>query len=400
MKISEVRQLFPGLKDKVFLDAACVSLLPVSSKLAIDNFLDIALHCYAEDASAHHIQMDRMRLEALDEAAKLLQVNVNNLALIESTTFGLNTAANALNLRHGDNVLIADSEFLQVSIPWIKKQQKIGIEIKPVYTQDGKLTINEFEKRIDKNTKAICVSSVQWCTGYRIDLEALGKLCQQNNIWLIVDGIHELGAMEVNLQKHYVDFYIAGGHKWLNSPLGCGIMYLSDRVLNELSPNSFGYLSLEEPQGGWGTYFRTPSITPFQPFNFSKTAKQFEVGGTSNYIGAIGLGKSISLINQLGIQSIESRIRELSNLLHQELNKLNVCKITQEDEVSQSGITVFSFYNNAEKDLALLKALLERKIYLSMRYTSNLGGLRVSTHFFNNEEDIQKLIHSIRTITN
>lgn len=126
-------------------------------------------------------------------------------------------------------------------------------------------------------------------------------------------------------------------------------MYLSDRVLNELSPNSFGYLSLEEPQGGWGTYFRTPSITPFQPFNFSKTAKQFEVGGTSNYIGAIGLGKSISLINQLGIQSIESRIRELSNLLHQELNKLNVCKITQEDEASQSGITVFSFYNNAEK---------------------------------------------------
>lgn len=150
-----------------------------------------------------------MRLEALDEAAKLLQVNVNNLALIESTTFGLNTAANALNLKHGDNVLIADSEFLQVSIPWIKTT-KIGIEIKPVYTQDGKLTINEFEKRIDKNTKAICVSSVQWCTGYRIDLEALGKLCQQNNIWLIVDGIHELGAMEVNLQKHYVDFYIAG----------------------------------------------------------------------------------------------------------------------------------------------------------------------------------------------
>src|SRR5687768_9325919 len=117
MNFSEVRQLFPGLNDKVFLDAACVSLVPVTSKLAIDHFLDIALHCYAEDASSHHIQMDRMRLEAIDEAAKLLQVDVKNLALIENTTFGLNTAANTLNLKRGDNVLIADTEFLQVSIP-------------------------------------------------------------------------------------------------------------------------------------------------------------------------------------------------------------------------------------------------------------------------------------------
>lgn len=395
MDFTEVRNEFPGLRDKVFLDAACVSLIPIHSKKAIEDFLDMALYCRAEDASAHHIQMDEMRLESIEEAAKLLNVDHKNICLIESTTHGLNIAANTINLAKDDNILIADTEFLQVSIPWIKKQEKIGVKIKQIKSQNGKITEKDFEKHIDKNTKVICVSSVQWCTGYRVNLETLGKLCQANNIWLVVDGIQELGAFEVDLKTKYVDFYIAGGHKWLNSPFGCGVMYVSDRVLNELEPDSYGYLAIEQPKGGWGTYFRTPSITPFQNFDFLQTAKQFEISGTSNYPGAVGLGKSLSLINRIGIKKIETRIRELTNFLHQELDKMKVFKITQEDVQSRSGITIFSYFNDAQKDLVLLKKLLEKKIYLSLRYTSNLGGLRVSTHFFNNEEDILELIHGI-----
>src|SRR5436853_6705406 len=84
----------------------------------------------------------------------------------------------------------------------------------------------------------------------------------------------------------YADFLIAGGHKWLNSPFGCSINFLSDRVLAELAPNSYGYLALSEPTGGWGEYFRTPEITPFREYTFPRVAKTFEIAGTSNYPGA------------------------------------------------------------------------------------------------------------------
>lgn len=397
MNSIEIRKEFPGLKDKVFLDAACVSLIPYRSKQAIEDFLDMALYCRAEDASAHHIQMDEMRLNAIEQAARLLNAPIQNIALIESTTHGLNIAANCIHLTKDDNILIADTEFLQVSIPWLEKHKKMGVQIKPVKSNSGELTEKDFAEQIDKNTKVICVSSVQWCTGYRINLERLGKLCHENGIWLVVDGIQEMGAMEVDLQKCYADFYIAGGHKWLNSPFGCGVMYISDRVLKELTPDSYGYLSVEPPAGGWGTYFRTPSITPFNDFQFSDSAKKFEISGTANYPGAIGLGQSIALINQIGIKNIQKKIEKLTTLLHDELNKLNVHKITQETMQTRSGITVFSYFNDAEKDLALVKSLLKAKIYVSIRYTSHVGGIRISTHFFNNEEDILKLIHAIKS---
>ncbi|MBF5058802.1 aminotransferase class V-fold PLP-dependent enzyme [Candidatus Neptunochlamydia vexilliferae] len=396
---SEARKLFPGLNDKVFLDAACVSLIPTSAKAAIENFLDMALYCRAKDASLHHIEMDKMRLEPIEEAAKLLNVPTKNICLVESTTHGLNIAANTIPLEEGDTILIPDTEFLQVSIPWMKKQEKINLTIKEVKTKDSKLTVEDFAELIDEKTKVICTSSVQWCTGHRIDIEALGKLCKEKNIWLVVDGVHEMGALDVDLSHQYVDFYIAGGHKWLNSPFGCGVMCLSDKVLDTLEPDSYGYLATEDPEGGWGTYFRTPSITPFDNFKFLRTAKRFEIAGTSNYPGAIGLGKSLALVNQIGIRNVEKRIRELTNLLHQELNKLNVSKVTKEDGDLRSGITVFSYFNDPEKDLALANQLLKKKIYISLRYTSNLGGLRISTHYFNNEEDIFKLIQGIKEAT-
>jgi selenocysteine lyase/cysteine desulfurase len=398
MEFSEIRKAFPGLNDKTFLDAACVGLLSVHSKKAVDDFLDVALHCRAEDASAHHIQMDRMRLEAIEEAAKLLHVRPQNIGLIESTSHGLNIAANSINLTEGNEILIADTEFLQVSIPWIKKQERVGVKVKEVKT-NGKLSVKDFERCVNQKTKVICISSVQWCTGQRIDLGAFGALCQERGIWLVVDGVHELGAMDVDLRNNYCDFYIAGGHKWLNSPLGCGLMYVSQRVLDELEPNSYGYLALEEPKGGWGTYFRTPSITPFNEFTFLHTAKKFEIGGTSNYPGAVAIGKSLSLINSIGIKNIERRIVELSDFLHRELDQLKVTKITSADLDVRSGITVFSYFNNAEKDLLLLQKLLERRVYASLRYTSYVGGIRVSTHFYNNEDDILKLIHEIKSIT-
>ncbi len=400
MTLEEARGCFAGLQNKVFLDAACVSLIPRQAHQAVTRFLDMALLCDAEDASLHHIAMDRMRTAAVHQAAKLLHTRPQNIALVESTTHALNIAANAIPLHKGENVLIADTEFLQVAIPWARKQASAGIEIKPVRSHDGGvLTPEDFEAAMDTRTKVVCVSSVQWCSGYRIDIRRLGEICRSRGIWLVVDAIQEMGAMEIDLSAQFADFVAAGGHKWLNAPFGCGVLFIADRALQALEPASYGYLALEEPSGGWAEYFRTPEISPYRDYRFPATARKFEIAGTSNYPGAIGLGKSLELINQVGIGTIEAHIRRLTDLLHDELARAGARVVTPREPQARSGITVFRYYDSASEDQALLDRLLREKIYLAIRYTSGVGGIRVSTHFYNNHEDIDRMVAALKRCT-
>lgn len=397
MDLKRARASFPGLADKAFLDAACVSLIPSQAYEGMRDFLDMALNCPEEDASIHHIAMDALRHEAVAEAAKLLRVPGERVALVESTTHGLNIAANSIPLAKGDEILIADTEFLQVAIPWVKKAESIGVVVKPVKSRDeGVLELADFERAMGPRTKVVCVSSVQWCSGYRIDSQALGDLCAARGIWFVVDAIQELGAMDMDFSKIKADFVVAGGHKWLNSPHGCGIMAISQRVLAELEPDSWGYLALEAPEGGWGEYFRTPSITPYRDYRFPRTAKKFELSGTSNYPGAVGLGKALKLVNDVGIEVSERRILELTGLLHAGLNRLGLHIVSKPDPKLRSGITIFRAFPEARENQALLQKLLADRVYVAMRYTSGVGGIRVSTHYFNNEEDIEQLLASLK----
>jgi selenocysteine lyase/cysteine desulfurase len=385
------------LTDKVFLDAAAVSLTPIQARVGIERFLDLAVSGDAGSASRLHLAMDEMRTTAIDEAATLLRTKPDNIALIESTTHGLNIAANAIPMSGGDNVLIADTEYLQVAIPWSKKRESVGIEIKPIRSHDeGVLTPDDFAAAIDHRTRVVCVSSVQWCSGYRIDIRSLASICRAKGIWLVVDAIQEMGAMEIDLASQYADFVIAGGHKWLNSPFGCGVMFISDHVLGELEPVSHGYLALEPPDGGWGSYFQTPDITPYRDYEFPRNAKTFEIAGTSNYPGAVGFGEALRLLNAIGIQQVERHIRKLTDLLHDELDRLGARLVTKRGHDCRSGITIFRCHEDRSQDLALLDKLLDDRVLISIRYTSNVGGLRASTHYYNSEDDVMQLVAGIK----
>lgn len=395
MLFKKARALFPGLQDKIFLDSACVSLIPSTAQQEIVKFLEMATFCPFRDASEHHIAMDKWRYQTVEEARKLFNVNPDKVALIESTTHGLNIAANCIPFGPGDEVLIVDTEFLQVAIPFAKLQERGLLKIVPIATPDNfQLDMSAIKQAITPKTKAICITSVQWCTGCRLPMQELGRYCQQKGIWLIVDGVHEAGALDVDLTERYCDFYITGGHKWLNSPFGCGIMVMSERALH-LEPSGYGYLGLKEPEGGWGAYFKDPNQSPYRQFTFEKVAKSFEIGGTSNYPGAIGLAESLKIVNQIGSKIVEKRILELASLLQEELLRMNYKVLTPRENTSKSGITIFQISESLEENQRVLKNLLDEKIFISMRYTSGKGGLRVSTHYFNDENDLNKLCRAL-----
>lgn len=397
MDFKQAREEFPIMKEKVFMDAACVSVTPQRAVKAVKDFADYTATCPEESSSAHHVAMDMMRQKARDEAVKLLKASPEEIALIESTTHGLNIAATSIKLPPGSKVLVPDLEFLQVPIPWSMQE---SIEIELIKNRDGRILVEDIEKAIDNKVKMVVISSVQWCNGWLVDLKALGELCKKKGVYLVVDAIHQVGAVNLDLSQVHVDILVAGGHKWLNSPFGCGILYVNKEILKELKPVFWGYLNLNEPKGGWPTYFGTPSITPVREWDFVETAKKFEIGGTSNYAGAIALGESLSLFNELGIENVEKHNVALADYLLEGLTDVGATLVTKPDPGHRSALGVFRFYKDMQEENRLLEELHKNNIYVAMRFTSNVGGIRVSNHFFNNKDDVNALLSQLKKAYN
>jgi len=394
LSFSEVRREFRGVEGKVFLDAACVSLAPRRATEAIGEFLRRAEECPEKSATLNHIAMDAMRAATRRELAGLISAGEDEIALVESTTQGLTIAAEALPLTRGDRVLVPDLEFLQVALPWLQKQKSVGIEVDPVPNRGGEVRIEDIAERIGARTRVLAISSVQWSNGYRVDLGALGALCRERRVWLVVDAIQQLGAMPIDVAATPMDFLACGGHKWLNAPFGCGFLYVKREVQAALRRPLAGYLSLETPAGGWGKYFETPTISPLREFKAVEEAKAFEVGGTGNYPGAAGLGASVGMIREVGPRRIWEYIVGLTDRLIEGLDRIGVEVVTPRARENRSGIVTFSV-GTAEENVAIAERLAEAGVLVSVRYTSGVGGVRVSCHFFNNEADLGRLIEVV-----
>jgi cysteine desulfurase / selenocysteine lyase len=391
MNIHDARQEFPALEQQVFLDSACVSLAPQRAVRKLRAFLDMAALCPSGSSTQHHLDMDAMRSAARPQIAKLINANEQDIALVESTTHGLNLVANSIPLQRGDRVVICDLEFLEVAVPWVQKRDDLGTEIDSVKNRDGRILIEDIEAAITPKTRVVAISSVQWSNGFRCDLDALSRLCRERGVFLILDAVQQVGAISLDVQKTPVDAIACGGHKWLMAPFGCGFLYLSKEFRAQLKPPLAGYLSVADPEGGWDTYFETPSIVPVRDLDFVDHARRFETGGTANYPGAIGLAESVGLINDIGIENVGRHVLSLTDHLIDALHHQQLRIVTPEAREHRSGIVTFTL-DRAEDNIALIDFLQQQKVLVSVRYTSHVGGVRVSCHLFNNTNDLDRLV--------
>ena len=179
MTIDDARREFPVLQQQVFLDSACVSLVPQRVIQKLRTLLDFVAFCPSCSSTQLHIDMDAMRGTARPQIAKLINAAESDIALVESTTHGLNLVANAIPLQRGDRILLSDLEFIEVAIPWIQKREEIGIEIDVLPNRNGQFTPEDIEAAITSNTRALALSSVQWNNGFRCDLDAISRLCRE-----------------------------------------------------------------------------------------------------------------------------------------------------------------------------------------------------------------------------
>jgi selenocysteine lyase/cysteine desulfurase len=394
MTLPDVRNEFPALQQQTFLDSACVSLAPQRAVERLRSFLDMAAYCPSGSSTQHHLDMDAMRSVARPQIAKLINADEDDIALVESTTHGLSLVANSIPFERGDRVVICDLEFLEVAVSWMQKRKELGIEIDTVHNGDGQILIEDIETAIGERTKVVAISSVQWSNGFRCDLEALSQLCREHEVFLIVDAVQQIAAIPLDVQKTPVDAIACGGHKWLMAPFGCGFLYLSKQFRAKVKAPTAGYLSVAEPEGGWGAYFQTPSATPVRHYEFVGGARRWETGGTANYPGAIGLAESVGLINELGITNIGEHVLSLTDYLISGLKQQDIRIVTPEDRHSRSGIVTFTL-GDVKQNVALTNFLQEHRVLVAVRYTSDVGGVRVGCHLFNNQDDLDRLLELV-----
>lgn len=389
---------WPVLETMTFLDAACVSFAPQRTVRAVKAFAEMSATQEEANSSAHHIAMDSLRNKAYVEAQKLLNADPEEIALVESTSHGLNIAAQGILLEDGDNIITTNLEFIQVALPWCVMKKEKNFEIRICKTEDNRFAAKDFAILADEKTKIIVISTLEWCNGWQMDLEEIGRFCKEKGILFVVDAVQQLGVTRIDTKKCHIDILTAGGHKWLNSPYGTGVLYINKQTLPKIKQSYSGYLNTRTPEGGWGAYWENPSAPSVYDWTFDENARKFEIGGTSNYAGAIALGESLGLVNEIGIENIESYIRELSTYCMDRIEEIGGTLITHRDPGHFGGIVIARLYQDLDMDREVLKRLHARKIFIAQRFTDYVGGFRISCQYYNNHGDIDKMIQAIQEI--
>ena len=310
----------------------------------------------------------------------------------------LNIAARGIELADGDNIITTNLEFIQVALPWCVMRREKKIEIRVCKTKDNRFTVDDFAALADERTRIIVMSTLEWCNGWASDMKAIGDFCQEKGIFLVVDAVQQLGVTKIDTKECHFDLLVAGGHKWLNSPYGTGVLYVNKNSLSKIKQSYAGYLNTTVPEGGWGAYWENPAAPSVHDWTFPETARKYEIGGTSNYTGAIALGESLGLVNEIGIENIQEHIWELSAYCMDQLEAIGATIITHRDPGRRGGIVIARLYDDLDVDRWVLKQLHARKIFIAQRFTDYVGGFRISCQYFNNHADIDAMAAAMKEL--
>jgi cysteine desulfurase/selenocysteine lyase len=371
MNISTIRERIPALKTCIHLDCAAISPFFQDTLTEIETFL----HKRADKASFDFDSWLDMLEESRKTVARFANASPDEIAFMLNTTEGLNTVAHMIPWKKGDSIVTSDLEFPSNSIPWFNLENK-GVIVRQVRNVNGELLMEDIEKAIDDTTRLVSLSFVQFGNGFKCDLEEVSNLCKEHNAFLCSDVIQGLGAVQVDVRKMGIDFFATASYKWLMGPLGVGFFFIRKEHVEEMEPPYLGWFSLKDYEN-----FNRPGLKEVE---LSDTARKFETGGKSfALIG--GLKKSLDIMSEIGVEAIEKRVLDLSQYVIDNSEQVQ----TPSDREKRAGIVNIKV-PEPEK---VAESLRKRNILVSAR----MNGIRVSTHFWNTEEDIDELLHGITT---
>lgn len=355
-----------------YLNHAAVAPWPVRTRLAVQQFAEEN----AQQGSLRYLEWLKIEDDLRAMLAQLINApSKDTIALLKNTSEALSVVAYGLDWQAGDNVVISNQEFPSNRIVWESLKAK-GVAVRQVDLLSGESPEASLISAIDDRTRLLSISSVQYASGLRMQLEVLGDYCQAHKVLFCVDAIQSIGAVEFDVQAIKADFVMADGHKWMLGPEGLALFYCRSELYAQISLNQFGWHMVEHV----GDFERRE----WQP---AATARRFECG-SPNMLAIHALHASISLLLETGMPTVEAAVLARSEAVMQTVNDSATLELVS-DATKARYAGIVSFRHREIPSQQLYEHLFNQGVFCAARGNA----IRFSPHFYT---ELDKIYTAVR----
>jgi cysteine desulfurase / selenocysteine lyase len=359
------RDEFPVREKLLYMNHAAVAPLSRRAAEAMQGLAQQAL----EYGSLHYVDWMATYQAVRTSAARILNAKPTEIAIVKNTSEGIAIVATGIQWKAGDVIVAFKEEFAANYFPW-KRLEGQGVEVRW-------LSIFDDLEKIDaaaKGARMLTISFVQYLSGYRVDLVKIGEICSRRGCLFFVDAIQGMGAFPIDVEAAKIDALAADGHKWMLGPEGCGMLYVRAERQDEIEP----------VQIGW-TNFAHYADYASRDMTLRSDAGRYE-SGTLNTIGCYGLQSALDLLLEVGIEQIAPDVRALGDRIRAGAEAAGYECLGPRSPDTGAGIVAIK---HATLDSLLIVRRLKDK---NISVTARQGWVRISPHFYNSPEDIERLI--------
>jgi selenocysteine lyase/cysteine desulfurase len=366
------RREFPWTADVTYLNNAGIGPLPERTRRLLDDF-------NAKRATPHLLpdrDLQQMLADARAAVARLINADVDEIALAPNTSVGINVAARSLPIAAGETVVISDREFPANVYPWlVLRDRGVNVELAPLDQHGWPNEPYLLERVRDPSVRILGISFVQFSNGYRADLDQLSRACRANGTFLVVDGIQGVGHCPLDVRRTPVDILACGAQKWLLSPWGAGFVYVRRSLIADLQP----------PMAGWMAFEGTDDFTHLTDYDtrYRDNARRFEIG-TLPFQSMAAMHASIALLLEIGVEVIEEHWRALRAHVVRAADAGVVSLTSPTDGIHESGIVCVRTPDVSASYRALRKA--------GVVCVQREGSIRLSPHCYNTGAEIERVV--------
>jgi cysteine desulfurase / selenocysteine lyase len=377
------RQEFPHSEKQIYFNHASISPLPQRTK----RKMQWAVEQLALNPSRFWHEQGQALVQALqDRLVQLLNAaGPDEIVPTTTTSAGINALAQSFPWQPGDNLAFCEREFPANAYPWLSLARD-GVEVRQVTAVGGGLSLEKLQEVVDDKTRLVAASAVQFFSGHRTDLVAIGRFCRERNITFVVDAIQSIGHIPVDVRAMHIDALVSGGQKSILGPPGAGFMYVRQGLAGQLRPRAIGSNATVDFLH-WLKYDLTPL----------PAAQRFH-SGTPNLVGLFGLHESVGLLQELGLAHIEQHTRRLAAAAVEQLQAAAYRVITPYAAGQAPGpiVTFRSPVDLAATD-RLVAHLSEQGVTI-VKHLDAVGQphLRLSFHCYNTTAEVAQFMNHLR----
>jgi selenocysteine lyase/cysteine desulfurase len=365
-----IADCFPAHARKTHFNSCGVNLCPEPVSREVQAFAGDLCRDMGGAFKKYNPCQERLRRNL----AGMMGADPLEVAITHHTAEGTGIIANGIRWREGDTILTLDREYPSTVYPWMRLERTRGVRLEMLHEKDGRVEEPEIVAAIRRTRpRLFAISAVEWTSGYRFDLETLGKACEETGTFFFVDSAQALGITEVDVPRCRICAMAGSAWKWLFGPLGMGYLYLRADLLEQIQPVFVGSESVEHSEA-------------YLPYHFTlrPDAPRFEYSTTS-LVGVVWFDAGVRFVLDLGVKNIRGHAFALQDYAVERLHALGCAIRGGYPPEHRSGIMAFLHPRVESEDLCA------RLSQAGFSTRPRDGFVRLSFHVFNTTADIDRL---------